>query len=135
MLGVLLLTVWHLGGFAELRRCRRRGVSPVPDDVAELFVRLLRKMGITRIVDIWQSTRIAVPSLIDGLRPVVLLPVRILTGLSNEQLEAVLAHELAHLRRHDHWFNIVQIIAETLLFLSQCNTAINGAAIPVYEQS
>src|SRR5262249_8883638 len=50
------------------------------------------------------------------LRPVVMLPISAATGLTAEQLESVLAHELAHIRRHDYLVNLLQMAAETLLF-------------------
>jgi HEAT repeat protein len=50
------------------------------------------------------------------LRPVILLPASALTGLSPQQLEAILAHELAHIRRHDYLINLLQAVVETLLF-------------------
>ena len=56
------------------------------------------------------------PTVIGWLRPVVLLPVSCLTGLSPEQIEAVLCHELAHVRRHDYLVSVVQSVIETLLF-------------------
>ena len=50
------------------------------------------------------------------LRPVILLPLAAVTGLSASQLETILAHELAHIRRHDYLLNLLQTVAETLLF-------------------
>ena len=54
--------------------------------------------------------------LIGWLRPVILFPASALTGLSAEQLEALLAHELAHIRRYDYLVNLLQTTVETLFF-------------------
>ena len=59
---------------------------------------------------------VTVPSVIGFVRPIVLLPMRALTGLSAEQLEAVIAHELGHVKRFDVAVNFFQVIAETLFF-------------------
>jgi hypothetical protein len=59
---------------------------------------------------------VAVPTAIGWLRPVILLPVGALTGLTVQQLEAIIAHELAHIRRHDYLINLLQTVIETLLF-------------------
>ena len=59
---------------------------------------------------------VRVPAVIGFFRPIVLMPVRALTGLSPEQLEAVVAHELGHIKRFDVAVNFVQVIAETLFF-------------------
>ncbi|MCK4601272.1 MAG: M56 family metallopeptidase, partial [Phycisphaerae bacterium] len=61
----------------------------------------------------WQ---VAVPTVIGVLRPMVLLPVSFATGLSAEQVEAILAHELAHIRRYDYLLNLLQRVIESLLF-------------------
>ena len=57
-----------------------------------------------------------VPTVVGWLRPAVILPVAALANLSPAQVEAVLAHELAHIRRHDYLVNLFQTLAETLLF-------------------
>ena len=56
------------------------------------------------------------PTVIGWLRPVVLMPASALTGMGSEQVEAILAHELAHIRRHDYLVNLLQTVVETLLF-------------------
>ena len=63
-----------------------------------------------------ESTLVEVPMVIGWLRPVILLPVAATTGLSSEQLEAILAHELAHVARRDYLVNLLQSVVETLLF-------------------
>jgi beta-lactamase regulating signal transducer with metallopeptidase domain len=50
------------------------------------------------------------------MKPLLLLPISVVSGLSPEQVDAVIAHELAHIRRHDYLVNILQSIVETLLF-------------------
>jgi hypothetical protein len=57
-----------------------------------------------------------VPTVIGWLRPVVLLPIASLSGLTTQQIEMILAHELAHIRRHDFIVNLMQAVVETLLF-------------------
>ena len=67
-------------------------------------------------VEILESAAVAVPTLVGWVKPVVLLPAAALAGLTAVQLEAILAHELAHVRRHDYLVNLLQSIVETLLF-------------------
>jgi beta-lactamase regulating signal transducer with metallopeptidase domain len=50
------------------------------------------------------------------LKPMIVLPARVITGLGSAEIEAILAHELAHLARHDTWSNLLQVIIETILF-------------------
>src|SRR6266478_7060614 len=73
-------------------------------------------MGIRRAICYCDCQHLDAPAVLGWFRPVVLLPVRALSGLTEEQIEAVIAHELAHIRRLDCLVNLFQIAAETLLF-------------------
>ena len=77
---------------------------------------LSRRLHIARRVRLLESTLVDVPTVIGWLKPVVLLPASALAGLTPQQLEAILAHELAHIRRHDYLVNLLQTLVETLLF-------------------
>jgi uncharacterized protein (TIGR03435 family) len=113
--GVLLLSLRLAMGGLQVRALRRSG-RRADADLCERVSRLATRMGIHRPIDLMTSTRIDCPSVIGWLRPLVLMPPAGAMGLTIEQLETVLAHELAHIRRHDYLVNIVQMIAETLLF-------------------
>jgi hypothetical protein len=77
---------------------------------------LARRFGIDRSVQVFESTLVRVPTVVGYLRPVILLPASVITGLAPAYLDAVLAHELAHVRRHDYLVNALQSLVETLLF-------------------
>src|ERR1700674_4502105 len=115
-LGVLVLSLRTAGGLFVIERMRRKQIRPV---AAELYARcmaLQRRMGLDRVIRYCECHRLDAPAVLGWFRPVVLLPVRALTGLTEEQIEAVIAHELAHIRRFDCFVNLFQIAAETLLF-------------------
>ena len=76
----------------------------------------MRRLHIGRAVRLLESTSVSVPTVIGWLRPVVLLPASAMAGLAPNQMEAILAHELAHIRRHDYIVNLFQTVVETLLF-------------------
>ncbi len=78
--------------------------------------RLAGQMGVRRIVRLLMSPRVEVPTVIGWLRPVLIVPAAFFSTLPPEQVEAILAHELAHIRRHDYLVNLIQIVIETLLF-------------------
>jgi hypothetical protein len=67
-------------------------------------------------VTLLESSLVDVPTVIGFLKPVVLLPATALGGLTLQQVEAILAHELAHIRRHDYLVNLLQTLVETVLF-------------------
>jgi beta-lactamase regulating signal transducer with metallopeptidase domain len=114
--GVVLLSLWQIGGWAHLRRTARRDTRPVEEAwLARLGV-LRERMRIGRAVALLESARVGVPTVIGWLSPVILVPASVFSGLTPRQLEAVLAHELAHVRRHDALINLLQTLVETLLF-------------------
>jgi beta-lactamase regulating signal transducer with metallopeptidase domain/HEAT repeat protein len=115
-MGVLLLSVRLLGGWWRTRCLRTQGLSPVPAWCVETIARLTSRLGINRTVTFAVSLAIPVPMVIGHVKPLVLLPMAALSGLSPQQLEAILAHELAHVRRHDYFVNLVQTVIETVLF-------------------
>lgn len=114
--GVLLFSLRQAGGWLGVQRLRHVGISPVTLDVVELAERLRSRMKITRPVPLWHSTRVETPVVIGWLKPVILLPPSLVSGLTISQVEAILAHELAHVRRHDYLVNLMQTAIETLLF-------------------
>ena len=114
--GVCLLSLRPLIGWHATWRLRRVGLSEVSDDVLVTLRRLAERLGLRRATKIFQSSLVRIPCVVGAFKPVILLPASVLTGLSPEQLEAVLAHELAHVRRHDFLVNALQTVAETLLF-------------------
>ncbi len=115
-LGVLICSIRPIWSLWIQWQLRRAGLSPVPDSVQSALNSLAQKMRLTRVVRVAQSTLVKVPMVVGYLRPMILLPASVLTGLTPLQLEAVLAHELAHVRRHDWLINAIQVMAETLLF-------------------
>jgi beta-lactamase regulating signal transducer with metallopeptidase domain len=115
-IGVVLLSLRSAGGILLIERLRRRETTPVTQGLLELCISLQRRMGLTRVVRYCESLRLDAPAVAGWLRPVVLLPMSAVTGLTEVQLEAVIAHELAHIRRYDALVNLFQVGVETLLF-------------------
>lgn len=115
-LGVLALSCRLLAGWLRIRRWRNGATEAIADHWRERLSELARRLSISRPVRLVQSALVEVPTVIGWLRPVILLPASCLTGLSPQQLESILAHELAHIHRHDYLINLLQSAAETLLF-------------------
>jgi beta-lactamase regulating signal transducer with metallopeptidase domain len=117
LVGVLLLSTRLTGEAFAACALRRHSTPPA---AAASWQRLLRDLGgrmrLGGVVHLLESPRIDSPMVIGWLRPVILLPAAALSGLMPRQLEAVLAHELAHIRRWDYLANFLQRVVETLLF-------------------
>ncbi len=114
--GVLVLSARLLGGWAIARRLATTTKRPVAADVEALAVSVAERLGLRRLVRVAECSSVAVPIVIGWLKPVVLVPSAAVAGLSPAHLEALLAHELAHVRRHDYLVNLLQSAIETLLF-------------------
>jgi beta-lactamase regulating signal transducer with metallopeptidase domain len=101
-------------GFLELRRVRRQ--CQAIEDGGEGWREMVGRACPARRVEILTSDRIHVPTAIGFFHPAVVIPARLLTELSAAELQQVLLHELAHLRRWDDWTNLVQRFVKAVLF-------------------
>ncbi len=114
--GVLMLTARLATGWVCVQRMKTRGTSPAGAALESAALRLVRRLRISRRVRLLETAHVDVPTVIGWLKPVVLVPASALAGLTPMQIEAILAHELAHVRRHDYVVNLLQTFVETLLF-------------------
>jgi beta-lactamase regulating signal transducer with metallopeptidase domain/sporulation protein YlmC with PRC-barrel domain len=114
--GVVLFSLRTAGGFFLVARLRCRDSKSVSAELLALCSDLERRLGITRAVRFCESLHLDAPAVLGWFRPVVFLPISALTCLSEAQLRAVIAHELAHIRRFDAFVNLFQVAVETLLF-------------------
>jgi TonB family protein len=114
--GVVLFVVRLNLGLLVARRMRWVATTAAPTELQQAFDAVRRRLGVERAVRLMHSALVQVPTVIGWLRPVVLVPASCLSGLSAMQIEAILAHELAHIRRHDYLVSVLQSVIETLLF-------------------
>jgi GWxTD domain-containing protein len=116
MAGVILFYLRHLAGWAMTRRMRRTGVCRAPDFWQERLNALARRLRLARPVVLLESCLAGIPVVIGHARPVILMPVGLLAGLPAWQVESILLHELAHIRRCDYLVNLLETSVENLLF-------------------
>lgn len=113
--GVLFLSSKFVLGWREAHLLQQSG-SRIEGELNGSLSRLKRKLNIRRTVDLRKTVSVHSPMVVGWLKPVVLFPISALTQLSPDQLTAILAHELAHIRRADYFVNLVQNVVEILLF-------------------
>ena len=118
MLGAGVFALRLLGGLAYLQRLRNRGAFPVAGQWRRRLDALAHLLDIRVPVRLLESTQVQAPMVIGHLKPVILLPVGAVNGLTPAQVEAVLAHELAHIARRDYLFNIFQSLVEALFYFN-----------------
>lgn len=116
LIGVLLLSLRVIAGFVGAHRLVNYGTAAVSAEIAAAATRIAQRIGVSQTVRVLASVRAPVPMVIGLMRPVVLMPVSLLSGLTLSQVEAILAHELAHVRRYDYAFNVLQTVIETFFF-------------------
>jgi beta-lactamase regulating signal transducer with metallopeptidase domain len=114
--GVVLLALQAVAAWAAAQRLGRRATRPVTKTLQQKVAELSRRMGICQAPAARESDAVQVPCVIGWSRCVVLLPAAVVTHMPPLQLEALIAHELAHVRRHDYLVNLFQTAVETLLF-------------------
>ncbi len=114
--GVLLFHLRAAASWMAARRLRRTGVCRAPDSWQARLDRLRAQLRLSRPVVLLESCLAEAPVVIGLIRPVILMPVGLLAGLPAGQIEAILLHELAHIRRYDYAVNLLQIFVEGLLF-------------------
>jgi beta-lactamase regulating signal transducer with metallopeptidase domain len=114
--GVYMFTLRSLGAWMLLMRLRRQRVEPIAGSLLDTCFALQARLGVTRSVRFVCSKALDVPAVLGWLRPVVVLPLSMLAGLTPWQIEALVAHELAHIKRWDAFVNLFQVATETLLF-------------------
>lgn len=115
--GVFFLTARLVIGVSNTRLLRKRLV-PVPDELRQRFLHLRHLIGMRRKAGLFFSEKVKVPLMIGHLKPLVILPVALINQLDMQQTEAILLHELAHIKRRDYLFNLLQSVMELFLFFN-----------------
>ncbi len=115
IMGVLILSVRLLMGYVGVYRWRRH-LEPLPEKLRQCVDSLNERLGIRGFSRVFISRSVLQAMAVGYLRPMVLLPAAMVMQMQPEMLEAVIAHELAHIRRFDLWVNLAQRVLETLLF-------------------
>jgi len=116
IIGVCLFYMWCVVAWFSLSRMRRRGACSAPALWQQLVTRLACELKVSRPVVLLESLLADTPMVLGHFRPIILVPLGFLAGLSPDQVEVILLHELAHIRRWDYLANVCQRLVEGLLF-------------------
>ena len=114
--GVMFFQLRCVASWLAARRLGRRGVCAATAYWQNRLHRLAAQVRVSAPVTLLESCLAEVPVVVGYVRPVILMPVGLMTGLPMAQLESILLHELAHIRRHDYLVNLFQIVLEGLVF-------------------
>jgi beta-lactamase regulating signal transducer with metallopeptidase domain len=122
---VLIWTIFFVGncirllsGFYYIHRIRTYKIHKPSEEWKNKLLQLSKDLGIHQSIILLQSEIVKVPVAIGILKPVILLPLGLLSNLPADQVETILLHELAHIKRKDYLVNLLQTIATTIFFFN-----------------
>ncbi|MEO1258939.1 MAG: M56 family metallopeptidase [Bacteroidota bacterium] len=118
LLGMVFFMLKTMGSLLYIQRLKTRHLNTVPQQWHILKNRLQATLGISQDIKLTASALVKVPMVVGWLKPVILMPIAAINQLTTEQVEAILAHELAHVARYDYFINILQTIVEALFYFN-----------------
>lgn len=114
--GSMMVLIWLAYSWWDANRLVNLRTSPVPAEWLLRLAELQEKMGVHKTVGLYFSEKVSDALTLRHFKPVILLPIGILNALSTAEVEAILLHELAHIRRWDYLVNCFQLVLEVLYF-------------------
>jgi len=117
-IGMLIMTIRIIYAYLLIRQLKSKGLYPAPVAFNQHMNDVIRQLNIVSTVRLYLSDRVNVPVMLGFIKPIILLPVSIATHLTSAQIEAIITHELAHIRRWDYLINLLQSIIEAVFFFN-----------------
>lgn len=114
--GILFFIFKFIGGLIYVERLKTRRIYELQPEWFDKFSTLKKKALVKESVKIFESALTKMPVAIGYFKPVILLPLGMISGLPQNQVEAIIVHELAHIKRYDFLVNVLQTLAETIMF-------------------
>ncbi|MHA4896580.1 M56 family metallopeptidase [Pedobacter sp. PWIIR3] len=118
LLGLILQTVVLCKGYLKLNKLKKELHIGVPEHWQDIFNNLVIHLNLHQKISFYLTEHVNVPLVIGYLKPIVLFPVALATQLDTSQVEAILIHELSHIRRNDYLLNLIKTVIETVLFFN-----------------
>ncbi|MDZ7764722.1 MAG: M56 family metallopeptidase [Melioribacteraceae bacterium] len=116
LLGVLFLTLKLTGGFLYSQRLKHHRIIGADNKFKKIVENFSHKLNVKQKVNLVESALVKVPLTLGYFKPIILFPVGLLNGMSYQQVEAIIAHELAHIKQADYLVNLMQSIVEVIFF-------------------
>lgn len=114
--GMLIFSFRFAGSYLYIRRLKKSGTQPATGMLFRTALQIKTRLKICKEIRLAESVLVKIPMVIGHLKPVVLMPVGLAAALPYEQVEAIIAHELAHIRRSDYLQNILKLVLQVLYF-------------------
>ena len=114
--GRLAVSFWRVRGMLGAQSVQRLQASDTYTRLELRVTELAQRLGLRGRLRVRIGRNITTPMLVGHLKPVLVFPLALVNQLSTEEAETVILHELAHLRRYDHYFNLLQCLIEVLYY-------------------
>ncbi|MFD2553862.1 M56 family metallopeptidase [Sphingobacterium tabacisoli] len=118
LLGILVQSISCVRSYLQIKSLKRKTTDHIPTVWQEQFTRGIQRLGITKNVRLLLSDQIFEPLAMGFFRPVVIFPLAYINKMALAEVEALILHELAHIKRNDYLLNIMKIVMETILFFN-----------------
>ena len=125
LLGVGIMLFRLLRSMLQVNRLSSRAIQLTEGPLLEIVSTIASRWSLKMAPRIAETKELIAPTVVGLFRPLILLPTSMLSGLNPAELELILTHELAHIRRWDMWINLLQRLAETILFFNPCLWYVN----------
>lgn len=117
-IGIIFQLFIIIAGYQKMRQLKNAAQLAVPEAWANVFETMVSRLNLKQQIGFYLSEKVNVPLVIGYFKPVVLFPVALATQLDIHQVEAILIHELSHIRRNDYLLNLIKTGIETILFFN-----------------
>lgn len=114
--GLFFFSLRFIGSVLYVQKIRTRGINELDVEWLYRSREIGKKLGIKKFVAVFESINVKVPLAVGYIKPIVLLPLGMISGLPYTQVEALIAHEFAHIKRYDFVINLIQTLVETIFF-------------------
>src|SRR6478736_8281475 len=115
--GTFIFSLRFIAGIIYLKYLCTRAL-PAEETWNRTLKNLSSQLGIDRVIQLCESIQVQTPIVTGYLKPVILMPIGLMAGLTTQQVEVILIHELEHIRRHDYLVNFLQSLGETIFFFN-----------------
>ena len=116
--GFLVQVILLFNSLIKLRTLKYKGLDSIPENWKGIYSTAKTKLKVTKSVGLYLSNKISVPITLGHIKPFILFPLAYANKMEPAQIEAILLHELAHVKRHDYLFNLLKVGIETILFFN-----------------
>ncbi len=116
VIGFALFAFRLSGGFYMVHKLKRNSKTPMDDYWVNKIRSMCMELGIKLPVELRQSASLTSPIVMGYLKPIVIFPIGLLQGLPTDQVEAILLHELAHIKRYDYLINVFVSLLQVVFF-------------------